>query len=91
MDFYCREITVLLDLVAVNKRNIMSNKHIPSKRERRVLSQDEIKEIFKQAIKEWMEEKYIAVGKWTVGAFLTAMVGGLTYFILWSNGWVKIH
>lgn len=38
------------------------------------------KEIVKQAIKEWMDEKYAEVGKWFVKSVLIA---GLTAFLFW--------
>lgn len=47
------------------------------------------KEIIKEAIREWMDEKYVIVGKWTVGAFGVAMTGGLVFLTMWANGWHK--
>lgn len=38
------------------------------------------KEIMKQAIKEWMDEKYAEVGRWFVK---TLLVAGVTSFFLW--------
>jgi hypothetical protein len=38
------------------------------------------KEVMKQAIKEWMDERYADIGRWTVK---TAIVGGLASLLLW--------
>lgn len=51
------------------------------------LSKEEVKEATKDAIKEWMDEKFIQVGKWSVSVLTVAALGALTYFILVSNGW----
>jgi hypothetical protein len=45
------------------------------------------KEILKEALKEWMDEKFALLGKWAFSAFGVALIGALTYFILWTNGW----
>jgi len=37
------------------------------------------KEIFKAAIKEWMDEKFATFGKWTFGAFFVLAFGWLVY------------
>lgn len=51
------------------------------------LDREEQKTIFKEAIKEWLDEKYTLVGKWTVHGFLAACVVGLCYLVLLSHGW----
>ena len=38
------------------------------------------KEVVKQAIKEWMDERYADVGKWFVKSILIA---GVTSFLFW--------
>lgn len=48
----------------------------------------EQKEIFKQAVKEWMDENYLKVGKYTVNAIGVLIVAGLIYFLLWTQGYV---
>lgn len=45
------------------------------------------KEVIKEAIREWMDEKYAIVGKWTVGAFGVALTGALVYFVMVFSGW----
>jgi hypothetical protein len=48
---------------------------------------EEQKKIFKEALKEWMDEKYVALGKWSMGMIAALAMGALAYFILWANGW----
>lgn len=38
------------------------------------------KEVMKEAIKEWMDERYAEVGKWLVK---TLLVAGVTSFLFW--------
>lgn len=45
------------------------------------------KEIIKEAIKEWLDEKYTNIGRWTVYGLVASGVVGLLYLIAWSNGW----
>lgn len=44
------------------------------------------KEIFKEAIKEWMDEKYAEIGKWTVRVLTTAVLTGLFWAYIQSKG-----
>ena len=47
----------------------------------------QIKEAMKEALKEWIEDKYTQFGKfsfWTLGALFLA---GIVYFILRTHGW----
>jgi hypothetical protein len=48
-----------------------------------------MKRALKEALKEWMDEKFIAFGKWSAAAVAAMAVAALTYFILWVNGWAK--
>jgi hypothetical protein len=38
------------------------------------------KEVIKQAIKEWMDDRYAEVGKWFIKSLLIA---GVTSFLFW--------
>jgi phage terminase small subunit len=53
------------------------------------LSREEAKQAMKEALKEWMDEKFVEVGKWSVMTIAVAALGALTYFILTANGWHK--
>jgi hypothetical protein len=48
---------------------------------------DEIKALYKEAMKEWLDETFASVGKWTVRGIGAAGLVALLYFILWSKGW----
>lgn len=45
------------------------------------------KEVVKQALKEWLDEKYAAAGRCTVSWVTAWALAALVYFILWHNGW----
>jgi hypothetical protein len=45
------------------------------------------KEAAKEAIKEWADDKYALVGKWTVSALIVALVAAMCWFVLTMNGW----
>ena len=49
----------------------------------------ERKEIVKEAINEWLEDKFTQVGRWTVAGLMAAVVALIGYLVLWSNGWHK--
>lgn len=50
--------------------------------------QDEhTKELLKEAIKEWLDEKYKDVGRWTIGGFTALTVAALIFLVLWANGY----
>lgn len=49
----------------------------------------ELKQIVKDAIKEWLDEQAIVVGRWSIRFILMAALGALTYFILTQQGWQK--
>lgn len=50
--------------------------------------QDE-KQVLKEALREWLDEKFAAFGKWSLSAIAAAALAALTYFILSMNGWHK--
>lgn len=46
-----------------------------------------VKDALKEGLKEWMDEKFQDVGRWTIYAGLIAAFGGLIYFVLMLSGW----
>lgn len=48
------------------------------------LDREEQKAIVKEAIREWLDEKYSAFGKWTLHGLLAACLGALAY-------WLAVH
>lgn len=49
----------------------------------------ELKTVVKEAIKEWLDEQALTVGRWSIRFFFLASLGALTYFILTQQGWHK--
>ena len=58
---------------------------------RRSDDEDHMKKIMKAAIKEWMDERFAAFGKWTATGLAIAALGVLTWLIVQMNGvpWAK--
>lgn len=50
----------------------------------------EMKEALKEGIKEWMDEKYAALGMWTAASMAALAVAALTWLVLRANGWHKL-
>lgn len=48
----------------------------------------EQKEIVKEAFKEWLDEKTLEFGKWTIQFISMACFGALLYFLV-SYGFIK--
>jgi hypothetical protein len=51
------------------------------------LPQKEIKALMKEAMKEWLDEKFTLFGKFSAGTVACLALAALTYFILYMNGW----
>lgn len=47
------------------------------------------KEAVKEALKEWMDEKFITFGKWSLAAFAVAAFTAMAYFVLMVDGWKR--
>lgn len=50
------------------------------------ISETDVKAALKEALKEWLDEKFAILGKWSAGAFLAAVISALAYFIIQANG-----
>lgn len=50
------------------------------------LNSNDQKELIKQAIKEWMDEKYAEIGRWTVRVVLTSALSGLLFWYIQTKG-----
>lgn len=48
------------------------------------------KEAVKEALKEWLDDQFARVGKWTVNGILAAALAALVYFILIHQGWKQV-
>jgi hypothetical protein len=51
------------------------------------LTKQETKDALKSAIKEWLNEQFLAFGKFSFCAIASAGICALLYFILKMNGW----
>jgi hypothetical protein len=53
----------------------------------------EMKIALRSALKEWLDEQFILVGRWSARGFTAAGLAAIVYFILWktgnSTGWGK--
>lgn len=45
------------------------------------------KDVLKEALKEWLDDKFATFGRWSLGAFASLGLASLVYFILLMNGW----
>jgi hypothetical protein len=48
---------------------------------------DTMKAAVKEALKEWLDEKFVAFGKWSLASLAALGLAALVYFILTANGW----
>lgn len=63
---------------------------MPREHERRDdLSAEEMKAAMKDALREWLDDKFSELGKWSLRAMLAAVLAALTFFILSMNGYHK--
>ena len=53
------------------------------------LSKDEIKQAFKEALKEWLDERAGDLGWLSLKTIGVAILGALFYWILTMEGWHK--
>lgn len=51
------------------------------------MSDQDTKDALKEALKEWLDDRFAEVGRWTFRGVLVAVLGALTYFVLQMNGW----
>ncbi len=49
-----------------------------------------VKAAFKEAMQEWLDDKYKVLGKWTARGIAAALCTSLLYLILALNGWHRL-
>lgn len=48
-----------------------------------------VKDAVREALHEWLDEKYAAFGRWSFHGLVAACIGGMVFAFLWSQGWHK--
>lgn len=51
------------------------------------LTKEEVKDVMKEALREWLDDKFADFGKWSLVGVGASTLALLAYFILISNGW----
>ncbi len=52
------------------------------------LTKEEAKAAMKEALNEWLDKQWAAVGKWTVGGLASTAIAGLAYFYSKTHGFI---
>lgn len=47
-----------------------------------------IKEALKEGIREWLDDQFMELGKWTLRGLAAGLLAGLVWLMLVSSGWV---
>ena len=50
-----------------------------------------MRQVFQDAINEWMNQKFREFGKWSFKSIGVAALGALAYFVFVSKGWTPPH
>lgn len=53
------------------------------------MSDEDTKEILKEAIREWLDDQFATFGKWSLGALVSSALVAIAYLILVMDGWHK--
>ena len=51
--------------------------------------EEETKRIVKEALREWLDEKYAEFGRWSIHGILAALLAATVVLVFWSQGWHK--
>jgi tryptophan synthase beta subunit len=52
-----------------------------------VSDQDTMKDAVKEALKEWLDDKFSTFGKWAAVTLAALGLAAFVYFVLWAHGW----
>jgi hypothetical protein len=50
-------------------------------------SKEEMKHAVKEAIREWLDEKFLEFGKWSFRGLVAALIAAVLYLSLVTHGW----
>lgn len=53
------------------------------------MDEQKIKAAMKEGLKEWLDEKFVELGKWSALSIAAMALAALTYFMIKVNGWGK--
>lgn len=84
----------MLDQAEIDRRE--NQRSIVRDAVRQVLAEREpvevtMRQVFKEAINEWMSERFKEFGKFSVKSIGVAALGALAYFVFVSKGWTPPH
>jgi len=51
------------------------------------MNPEDYKKAVKEALREWLDEKYALLGKWAVRSFIASLLALIAYLILVKSGW----
>lgn len=51
------------------------------------MNKEDMKAAVKDALKEWLDEKFAMFGRWGLGSLAALGLAAVVYFILWAYGW----
>lgn len=51
------------------------------------MAEEDQKRVIKEALKEWMDDKFAQFGKWSAAGLAALALAALVVLILWSQGW----
>ena len=60
-----------------------------TKRTNREIQLELLKQAYKEATKEWLDEQFAKFGRWSFFGVLCSGLTALVYFILWMNGFQR--
>jgi hypothetical protein len=49
--------------------------------------EEAMKSAVKEALKEWLDEKFSTFGKWAAASLAALVLAAFVLFVLWANGW----
>ncbi len=53
------------------------------------MDKNEMKQLFKDALKEWLDQKFADFGKWSAAGIAAMVLAAMAYLALRMNGWSK--
>lgn len=53
------------------------------------VSEPAMKAAMKEALREWLDDKFLLLGKWTARSIGAAFLAAVVYFIITANGFHK--